>query len=230
MTDQNQTNEANQEDNEMARVTEVFDKARNAIIDASRLAKEVAALRETVETVKTDLQGLRERNAFLDDMLASVRRQRDEAETELAATKAQRDEARNDRDHWHRASDEWERRAGDFERKYEDERTLFNTQHSELNTTIAELQQSRSRVAYLEDALQSAQKRGDEWSARAENAEFDLETTRAELKGLRQKLQAIQAIFAPKPPASEPPTNSAPEVAQPEPEQKPPLLSVWNEA
>ena len=71
-----------EDDAEMRKVAEVFDKARNAIIDSSRLAKEVAELRAVVESFKRDLEGLRERNATLDEALANTRRQRDDAQTE----------------------------------------------------------------------------------------------------------------------------------------------------
>ena len=75
-----------QEQTDMNAISDAFDRARNAVIASSQLAKDVAALsavvnelRMNVEALKSDLAESRQRNAVLDEHLAHVRGQRDEA-------------------------------------------------------------------------------------------------------------------------------------------------------
>lgn len=99
-----------QEQADMNAISTAFDKARNAVISASQLARDVAALRETVESLRQSVEGLqrdltasRERNAVLDEHLATARRQRDEERerayalsAELVMAKQERDTARSE--------------------------------------------------------------------------------------------------------------------------------------
>lgn len=84
----------------MAIVQKVFEKASNAIVDASRLAKEIEALRQSmietertfnvqVQQLRADMDELRSRNQWLDDQLATARASRDRAYDELSTTNAQ---------------------------------------------------------------------------------------------------------------------------------------------
>ena len=82
------TNEANdlsnvqlttEEVSQMRVISDAFDKARNAVLEGSKLSREIAALRAEFEAFKTEMQSLRERNATLDEALTNTRRQRDEA-------------------------------------------------------------------------------------------------------------------------------------------------------
>lgn len=95
---------------DMNAISTAFDKARNAVISASQLARDVAALRETVESLRQSVEGLqrdltasRERNAVLDEHLATARRQRDEERErayalsgELTTRTQERDTARRE--------------------------------------------------------------------------------------------------------------------------------------
>lgn len=75
-----------QEQKDMNAISDAFDRARNAVIASSQLAKDVAALsavvnelRMSVEGLQRDLTESRQRNAVLNDHLISARAQRDEA-------------------------------------------------------------------------------------------------------------------------------------------------------
>ena len=75
-----------QEQTDMNAISDAFDRARNAVIASSQLAKDVAALsavvnelRMSVEGLQRDLAESRQRNEVLDEHLAYIRGQRDEA-------------------------------------------------------------------------------------------------------------------------------------------------------
>jgi len=81
--------EAPAEDGEMRIVREVFEKASNAIVDASRLKIEVSHLRAAVEGLRSEVEKVRSQNQWLDEQLTNVRSQRDKATGELnEATRA----------------------------------------------------------------------------------------------------------------------------------------------
>ncbi len=78
--------ETTQELPAVAKLREAFDTARNAIIDGSELAKQVAELSRTVSSLNSevsllqrDLEYIRNRNKELDEQVTSVRQARDEA-------------------------------------------------------------------------------------------------------------------------------------------------------
>lgn len=66
-------------EDEMTKVTEVFAKMRDAVIDASKLAQEVAELRSAVEGMQRELASLRDSNRWLDQQVTELREQRDTA-------------------------------------------------------------------------------------------------------------------------------------------------------
>lgn len=72
-----------EESEDMRTVRGVFDKALNAIVESTKLAGEVAELRESVRILKNDVDHVRELNSRLDEHLTIARRQRDEAETRV---------------------------------------------------------------------------------------------------------------------------------------------------
>lgn len=74
---------------DMSIFRQVMDNALNSIVQASELAKTVAALKVEVDGFKQDLEILRQRNRDLDEMLTHVRSQRDEAERKLSETATQ---------------------------------------------------------------------------------------------------------------------------------------------
>src|ERR1700723_1814246 len=79
--------EAPQEDSEMTTVKAVFEKASNAIVDASRLKVEVGDLRAAVDGLRQEVEKVRSQNQWLDEQLTNVRGQRDKATGELSAAR-----------------------------------------------------------------------------------------------------------------------------------------------
>lgn len=84
MTDINHPSEA-----EMMSIRNIFDRAANAIVQASELAKTVAELQSKFDAMARDLDLVKDRNASLETALSEVRAQRDTAI-------AERDQVRND--------------------------------------------------------------------------------------------------------------------------------------
>lgn len=78
----------------MSAVRQVFDRAANAIVDASKLAKEVAAIRNELDNMKRDMDYLRARNKELDEMLATTRAQRDEAQAAVQRLNSELNQAK----------------------------------------------------------------------------------------------------------------------------------------
>lgn len=80
----------------MSMVRSVFERASNAIVEASRLSKEIAEIRTQLDAIKREVEEVQRRNRELDEMLTTTRQQRDEArgklydtERELAAVRSQ---------------------------------------------------------------------------------------------------------------------------------------------
>jgi len=72
-------------ENEMSHIRSVFDRAANAIVQASELSVQVQALSEEVKGLHSDIEYVRNRNRELDTILSDVRDQRDKAQTEVLA-------------------------------------------------------------------------------------------------------------------------------------------------
>jgi vacuolar-type H+-ATPase subunit I/STV1 len=72
------------EDSEMSHVRSVFDRAANAIVQASELAKQVASLTEQMDLLRKDIEYVRQRNIELDNLLNDVRQARDHAQSEAS--------------------------------------------------------------------------------------------------------------------------------------------------
>lgn len=76
------------QEHEMNQVRNVFERMADAVVQSTLLATEVRDLRQQVESLARDTEALRKRNTELDEILADVRRQRDEARSELDETKS----------------------------------------------------------------------------------------------------------------------------------------------
>ena len=85
-----QSTVTNEPENETVRkMREVFDTARDAIIDTSRLAKVVAELQVTVNALKADVESYRGQIASMDATLNVVRSERDQAKEELTRVRGE---------------------------------------------------------------------------------------------------------------------------------------------
>jgi hypothetical protein len=69
------------EDQEMGRVREIFDRALNALVDASTLAKEVEQVKSDLEGLKAQVTHYRNTIANQDDQITRLRQDRDAART-----------------------------------------------------------------------------------------------------------------------------------------------------
>lgn len=150
-----------QEQSDMNAISDAFSRARDAIIQASALGKQVqelvsavAALRSEVETLRGELASARERNAMLDEHLVNARRQRDEAReeayavrTELAQRTAERDRAMGDLSTAQRDNTTLDDRNQALQRRCSEYETTILTQGEELDALRKKLAAIRAVFA-----------------------------------------------------------------------------------
>lgn len=85
-------------EDEMRGVAETFGRMRDAVIDASKLASEVAELRNSVGALRNELENLRSTNRWMDGQITELRVARDEALATCNRQAAEIVNIRNDRD------------------------------------------------------------------------------------------------------------------------------------
>lgn len=78
----------------------MFERAANALTQASELAGKVAALSAEIDALKADIEASRKHNAWLDEHLAQVRQERDKAIIGRADLEQALITARRESDHW----------------------------------------------------------------------------------------------------------------------------------
>lgn len=69
----------NVEQKEINMVRDVFERMANAIVGMSEASATIASIKAELESLKAEIEATRARNRELDDMVAHVRRERDEA-------------------------------------------------------------------------------------------------------------------------------------------------------
>lgn len=83
-------------ESEMNSFRSMLDRALNAIVQASALAKQVEELSKSIEDMKHEVEAVRNNNRWLDEQLHTVRQQRDEAIAQAAQVKDELVQVKND--------------------------------------------------------------------------------------------------------------------------------------
>ncbi len=96
-----------EEDQEMARVREIFERALNAIVSATQLAKEVDSLRGDVSSLRSEIDNVRAYNQRLDVELTATREQRDQALRDKSAAIGELNQARVELNQTQKDRDDW---------------------------------------------------------------------------------------------------------------------------
>lgn len=184
-TDGNTTTSLVPSEEEMNIVTQTFDKMRDAVINGSKLAEEVAELRKTVEALRLTTQGLqrdieyyRERNAALDDALISAKHERDEAKSKEAALR--------------RELEDTEGNLISANSTIDSLRGMLSSQISQKDAVVKERDDALLENMRLEEDLKHSMARNAEYENRVTNqASYIAE--------LQRQLAAIKAVFSPQP-------------------------------
>lgn len=133
MNTYNTTQVQSDEPEGMSAVRQVFERASNAIVEASKLSKEVAALRSEVDAMKHDIEYVRARNRELDEQLAMTRQQRDEARQEVERLKSELSSVQSNATHLQYSLDEANRRiealSGDLQNTKQDRDRAYDEWH-----------------------------------------------------------------------------------------------------
>ena len=87
-------------EDEMTQAANIFAKMRDAVIDASHLAGEVAELRKAVGDLRREVEVLRRDNHWLDEQLTTMRKSRDDAMAVANEVTTKLREVEKDRDQW----------------------------------------------------------------------------------------------------------------------------------
>ncbi len=153
--------------------TAVFNRARDSIIDASRLAREVAEVRQELEAIKREMEELRRQNAALDDQLAHVRQQRDEALAE---------------------SGEWRRKHEELTRSHENFKATAEAQLVSANQTNETLQNAHNEVL---QELDTARVRIAERERELDSAHQELERVKARSAKMEEQIKSLHSLIAP---------------------------------
>lgn len=141
----------------LERMSEAFNAARDAFINASRLAGDVRELKVTVETLQRDLEHTKSHNMELDNLLANTRSQRDDALAQV-----------ND---WRNRHHALESEHGVLEANHQD----LQKAHQELDSNFQQVKRERDEanmeVIRLEDQLAAAKKQIEEFKAHIEGVQ-----------------------------------------------------------
>lgn len=139
------------EEQDMGKVREIFDRALNAMVEASKLADEVRSMRGELDQLKHDIDYVRARNRELDNMLNDVRQQRDNAQRELGEAKDRLSVATNDLQAAHNANESYNRRINELEQGIAQARKERDDYGLEALKLREELDQAKSRLADIQD-------------------------------------------------------------------------------
>ncbi len=151
------------EDTEMASVRQVFDKALNAIVDMTRLAKQVDSLSRDVSTLSDQVAHLRRQNEWLDEMLAKVRTERDELNHKLVEASHEVSAAKNE-------NESLIHRVASLQSKLD---TMTEARHSAEQAR----DEAQLKIMELEDTVQAHSAKLDKFHAIAKELFPVVETT-----------------------------------------------------
>lgn len=153
MSDGNTTPLGPVQESEMSHIRQIFDRAANAIVAASELAKVVDDLKVQVEALRGEVEKVRRENGWLDGQLANVREARDKALAEATQVRSELVEA-NHRAETAEAKNESQSRQiqalQDQLAKAQGERDDYGMRHMEASDA---LDKANGKLAKLREAM-----------------------------------------------------------------------------
>jgi chaperonin cofactor prefoldin len=179
-------------EDDMNKVQSILKRAADAIIGMSQLAADVDMLRSTVAGLQADTDRLRTQNANLDEALAHVR--------------AERDQARKERDQWHDSYIDIETARDNYRNQVDDLGLELSATKDKLVTTLRERDDYGMQVLALEETNRDLQSKLD----RIKAAIGDAPTPAMQFEPLPKPEPWPYAEPAPKPEAPLPPVPEQP--------------------
>lgn len=148
------------QEEDMSKIRELFERAANAIVQASELAKAVTALRADVDSMKTEVEHLRSQNRWLDEQLTSVRQSRDDAQQKardlqdvVNHVSDQRDSAQRDAAHWQNEANNKDASLASTRKDRDDAQLRVMDLEDQLTAANARLEQARKFMEQVQSVI-----------------------------------------------------------------------------
>lgn len=148
----------------------------DTVVDASELAKTVAALRKDVEGIQAEVAALREQNRRMDQEIAELRQQRDEARAEAAGLKRDLDAI----GHEHSALVDTHNKLGQEHVELASIKDQYIGLYDEARKARDDAQY---KVAEQEETIARLQRESDDWQAKANECGAKLATLKSIFQG-----------------------------------------------
>ncbi len=140
------------EDGEMSKVREIFERALNAIVQASQLSKDMAQLRSEFNALHSDVENLRQRNTDLDNELASTREQRDQYLRDKHAAIDELNQVKAQLEATHTANEAYQSRYGELSQTHE----TLKREHDNVQLHNMELEEELKQVKAAHEKIKAA--------------------------------------------------------------------------
>jgi len=159
-------------------VQNFFSNIADTIVNASKLAKEVAELRRVVAELKSDVEMYRERNARLDEEVHRLRAEREDNRGQIIALIDQLESTKAEHGHAITRLDTTQRELADWQHSYNNELETRRRAEQERDDTKMEVLSLTDRVEALQRELEATKSRADKAEETVANVKQALEGVR----------------------------------------------------
>lgn len=140
-------------EDEMIGIKRIFDRAANAIVQASELSKTVAELQTKFDAMARDLDLVKDRNASLETALAEVRSQRDTAMDERDDTRRELNTLKSDYNHSLDVTESYKAQVADLQAKLEAMTKDRDSASAAWHSAEDEAASAKAKLSAIEKAL-----------------------------------------------------------------------------
>lgn len=183
-------------ESEMQGFRNLIDRALNAIVDASNLAKMVGELRANLDDLKHEIETVRKNNQWLDEQLVRVRGERDKANAEVKVLANCKDDAL--------------REVQALTSQAQHDEAEIDRLHTDLDATRKERDDYGLRQMEAEDRAKDAEAKLAKITETIKGLGLGIAEPKAEQAEVRPKAEPIEAWKPAPPPAPEPHTDPLP--------------------
>lgn len=180
------------EQEEISAIKRMFDRAANAIVDSSRLAKEVAELRAIVADLKDQVEKVRAHNEYLDEQITHLRTQRDEARDELYKVRRELTDTNHERDDLRKVNEAAAAEITHLRDALREKSEAFDNLARDFSAVCRERDDAYSHWQQAEGKANELQERHNSVVAERDKLRDELYSVRAAKESAESKLHAVQ--------------------------------------